>query len=110
MDSATLTTVITTITGVIGGIYGGMKYGKQSILQDSANSSSVARDTVEMLQVQVDHLEEVVQQKDEKLNEVMVRVSVLEDLVTQRAEVAEVHADLTETRFVIDRIAAKVGA
>ena len=110
MDSSTLTTVITTITGVIGGTYGGIRYGKNTALSDSANTSAVARDTVEMLQIQVDHLEEVVQEKDAKLNEVMVRVSVLEDLVTQRAEVGEVHEEVKEARVVLDRIAAKVGA
>jgi len=103
MDAQTLTTVITTVTGVIGGMYGGVRYGKQSALADAANSSTVATNTVEMLQAQVNHLEEVVHEKDVKLSEVTVRVSVLEDLVTQRAAVSDVHTD-------VKLIKAKVGA
>lgn len=103
MDQATLTTVITTVTGVLGGMYGGVRYGKQSALADAANSSTVASNTVEMLQAQVDHLEEVVNEKNHQLAEVTVRVTVLEDLVTQRAAVAEVHSD-------VKLIKAKVGA
>lgn len=110
MDQATLTTVITTATGVIGGMYGGVRYGKQSALADAANSSTVASNTVEMLQAQVDHLEEVVKEKDAELTQVTVRVSVLEDLVTQRAEVAEVHDEVKASRVILDKIAAKVGA
>lgn len=109
MDQATLTTVITTMTGVIGGMYGGVRYGKQSALADAANSSTVASNTVEMLQAQVDHLEEVVAEKNDRLTEVTARVTVLEDLVTQRAAVAEVHDEVKASRIVLDKIAAKVG-
>lgn len=110
MDQATLTTVITTATGVIGGMYGGVRYGKQSALADAANSSTVASNTVEMLQAQVDHLEEVVSEKNQALTEVTARVTVLEDLVTQRAAVAEVYDEVKSSRVVLDRIAAKVDA
>lgn len=109
MDQATLTTVITTATGVIGGMYGGVRYGKQSALTDAANSSTVASNTVEMLQAQVNHLEEVVQEKNQALTEVTARVSVLEDLVTQRAAVAEVYDEVKSSRIILDKIAIKVG-
>ncbi|HEY6018563.1 MAG TPA: hypothetical protein VIY48_01255 [Candidatus Paceibacterota bacterium] len=110
MDSATLTTVVTTITGVVGGMYGGIRYGKQAALADAANSSTVATNTVEMLQTQVNHLEVVVAEKDTQLTQVTVRVSVLEDLVTQRAEVAEVHDVVKESKVILEKIASKVGA
>lgn len=110
MDSQTITTVITTVTGVVGGMYGGVRYGKQSALADAANSSTVASNTVEMLQVQVDHLEEVVAEKDAQLIDVTARVTLLEDLVTQRAAVAEVHDEVKSVRAVVEKIAIKVGA
>lgn len=110
MDQGTLTTVITTATGLIGGMYSGVKYGKQSALAGAADSSTIATNTVEMLQAQVNHLEEVVQEKNQALTEVTARVSLLEDLVTQRAAVSEVYDEVKSTRLVVDRIAEKVGA
>lgn len=110
MDSTALTTIITTVTGVVGGMYGGVRYGKQSALADAANSSTVASNTVEMLQIQVDHLEEVNNNREAKITELTARVGVLEDLVTQRAAVAEVLDEVKSTRIVVDRIAAKVEA
>lgn len=109
MDSATLTTVITTVTGVVGGMYGGVRYGKQSALADAANSSTVATNTVEMLQAQVDHLEEVKDEQGATIIELNARMSVLEELVTQRAAVSEVHEEVKASRLVLDKIAAKVG-
>lgn len=110
MDQGTLTTVITTATGVIGGMYGGMKYGKQTALTDAANSSSIAADTVEMLQAQVNHLDEVKDEQAHTITELTARISLLEDLVTQRAAVSEVHDDVKSMRQVVDLIAVKVGA
>ena len=109
MDSATLTTVITTITGVVGGMYGGVRYGKQSALADAANSSTVATNTVDMLQAQVQHLEEVKDEQHEVIVDLTARVNLLEDMVTQRAAVSEVHDDVKAARIVIDKIAEKVG-
>jgi hypothetical protein len=103
MDAQTLTTVITTATGVIGGLYGGSRYGKQSALADAANNSAVAVDTVEMLQTQINHLNDVNAEQAVTVVELSTRVNVLEGLVTQRAAVEEVHHDVL-------LIKAKVGA
>lgn len=109
MDSATLTTVITTATGVVGGLYGGVRYGKQSALSDAANSSTVATNTVEMLQAQVNHLEEVKDEQSAVIAELNARVNVLEDLVTQRAAVSEVNENVLSVKTTVERIAVKVG-
>lgn len=66
-------------------------------------ASQVATDTVDMLQTQVDLLKEDKEHRDLEILDLNSRVAVLEGLVTQRAQVAEVQ----ET---VDRIAVKVGA
>lgn len=109
MDASSLTTVITTITGIAGGLYGGARYGKQSALADAANSSTVSVNTMEMFQAQVDHLNEVNNEQAATVVELTARVCLLEDLVTQRAAVAEVHDDVKSMRTVVDSIAVKVG-
>lgn len=109
MDSGTLTTVITTVSGVIGGVYGGVRYGKQSALGDAANSSTIATNAVEMLQVTVEHLEEMNEERERKITELNARVNLLEDLVTQRAAVAEVHDDVKLVKATVELIAKKVG-
>lgn len=63
----------------------------------------VARQTVDLLQIQVENLREGNDDKDIELGALKGRVEVLEGLVTQRAAVAEV-------KEVVDRIAARVGA
>lgn len=103
MDQATLTAVVTTSSALIGGAYSGFKFGKSSSLQDSANSTEIATNTVELLQTQVGHLQE--QNAD-----LLARVSVLEELVTQRAAVDVVHTEVKASRVVLDKIATKVGA
>lgn len=110
MDQTTLTTIATTVSGLLGGAYGGFRVGKSSSLQDATNSTQIANDTVQMLQAQIDHLEEV---KDEQLQvnaDLRARVGVLEELVTQRAAVGEVHDDVKAMSVVVNRIAGKVGA
>lgn len=86
--------------GVIAGIAGGWVGGKRNA---TAASVSIATDTVELLQVQIELL------KTEN-SELKARVEVLETLVTQRAEVEQVRKEVIGVRGVVDRIATKVGA
>jgi len=63
----------------------------------------VARQTVDLLQIQATTLENQNRTQAEKITALEGKVEVLESLVTQRAAVAEV-------KEVVDRIAARVGA
>ncbi len=63
----------------------------------------VARQTVELLQIQANTLEGQNRTQAEEITSLKGKVELLESLVTQRAAVAEV-------KEVVDRIAAKVGA
>ena len=74
------------------------------------DAMQIAADTVDMLQAQIETLKDDKETRDSELLELRGRVSVLENLVTQRAEVGEVHDDLKSARIVIDKIAVKVGA
>ncbi len=110
MDSQTITAITTALAGVIGGTYGGVKYGKQSALGEAANTSVIASSTLEMLQAQIDALKATNNGYEHEVTELTARVCLLEDLVTQRAAVAEVHDEIRSMRSVIDNIASKVGA
>jgi len=70
----------------------------------------IATDTVDLLQAQIEALKDDKEDRDQELLELRTRVSVLENLVTQRAEVNDVHDDLRDAKIVIDKIAVKVGA
>ena len=96
MDPNNIITILTGAAGVTGGFFGGRKLGKMQ-------TSALTVDIVGLLQAAVEELRTQAQQKDEKISELTARVGVLEGLVTQRAEVGEVHA-------IVDRIAVKVGA
>jgi hypothetical protein len=96
MDAAT----ISQIAVLVAGIGGGWATGRRG----------VARQTVDLLQIQVEALKGEKIEKDAELSELKGRVEVLEGLVTQRAAVNEVHEELREVHHTVDRIAAKVGA
>ncbi len=55
-------------------------------------------------------LEQQNSEKELNLVELLTRVEVLENLVTQRAEVEAVHEDVNEVKDIVIRIAYKVGA
>ena len=84
----------------IAGIAGGWFGGKRNAISASV---SIATDTVELLQVQIEFLKQ-------ENGELKARVEVLEALVTQRAEVEAVKQEVQGVRGVVDRIATKVGA
>lgn len=91
------------IAGSAGGYFGG----KRSAV---AQSMGIAVDTVELLQAQIATLVEQNHEKDARIATLEGRVSILGDLVTQRAEVEAVHEDVLSMMEVVGRIAAKVGA
>lgn len=96
MDADAIITVLIGVAGVTGGLVGGKRLGHSQAQQTAVS-------TVELLQVAVAELERQGRQKDDELSDLRGRVSILEDLVTQRAEVEEV-------RVLVDKIAVKIGA
>ncbi len=89
MDPGTVGQIVTLLAAVGGGWVTGRR--------------GVARQTVELLQIQADTLAQQNNSQAEEITSLKGKVEVLESLVTQRAAVAEV-------KEVVDRIAAKVGA
>jgi len=87
----------------IGSFIGGRIAGRTSV-------SQIATDTVEMLTTQVDLLKEDKRTKDAELINLRARVGVLEELVTQRAQVEELTDKVSLVRETVDRIADRVGA
>lgn len=79
-----------------GGLIGGKRLGNNQAQQTAVS-------TVELLQIAVAELQRQNQIKVEEVADLRGRISVLEDLVTQRAEVEEV-------RVLVDKIAVKLGA
>lgn len=63
----------------------------------------LSRQTIELLQIQVNTLKEDNADKTSQITLLEGKVNVLESLVTQKADVAEV-------KEIVERIAAKVGA
>lgn len=110
MDAETVITILTGAAAATGGWFGGKRMGISTGMQNAVNESQTAVNTVELLQVAVAELERQRQLKDTELADLRGRVGVLEDMVTQRAEVAAVHEDVKAVRGVVDAIAAKVGA
>lgn len=103
MDIQTVMAVVGIGATGAGSYVGGRITGKNSVHQ-------IAADTVSLLQAQVTALREDKENKDAELVELKSRVEVLESLITQRAEVAELSDKVTEVKETVDRIAVKVGA
>lgn len=103
IDGTILSTAVLTIGTGFGGFIGGRLTGKSV-------ASQVATDTVDMLQAQVDTLKSDKEDRELVLLDLQTRVSVLEGLVTQRADVEELSGKVTLVKDTVDKIAAKVGA
>jgi len=99
MDSGTIITVLTGLGGVVGGFFGGKRL-----------AVSTAVDVVDLLQAAVEQLQADGAKKDEQLVDLRARILVLEELVTQKADVEAVRVEVGGVRQVVDRIAEKVGA
>ena len=103
MTIDTLVAAATVIGTGAGGFIGGRLAGKGS-------ASQVASDTVDMLETQVNLLKADKENKDAELISLRSRVGVLENLVTQRAEVEELTVKVSLVKDTVDRIAERVGA
>jgi len=103
IDGTILSTAILSIGTGLGGYLGGRVTGRTAF-------SQIANDTVEMLQAQVDSLRNDKDTKDLEILDLRTRVTVLEGLVTQRAEVEELSDKVDLVKGTVDRIAVKVGA
>lgn len=99
MDSGTIITVLTGLGGVVGGFFGGKRL-----------AVSTAVDVVELLQAAVEQLERELHARDREVQDLKTRIEVLEQLVTQKADVEAVRVEVGGVRAVVDRIADKVGA
>lgn len=103
MDVNALITIATGIAGIIGGAFGAARLRK-------SEQSQIATNTVDILQASVTELLRKNEEKTAEIAQLMTRVDVLESLVTQRAEVEELHVEVTEVKGIVNRIAVKVGA
>ena len=86
-----------------GGFFGGRRTA-------AGQATSVAVDTVELLQAQVTSLADSRNEKEALIHSLEQRVELLESLVTQKAEVNLVREEVEGVRAAVDRIAMKVGA
>jgi hypothetical protein len=103
MDINSIISATTAIGAGVGGFVGGRLTGRQAFTE-------IASDTVDMLQTQVNILQQDKNQKELELTELRNRVTVLEGLVTQRAEVEELSIKVSLVKGTVDRIADRVGA
>jgi hypothetical protein len=91
------------VAGVTGGYFGGKRSGKSQNLSDDVNA-------VTILQAAVAELKDQNRAKDSIIVALNARVNALENLVTQKADVAAVEAEVRGVREVVDRIAEVVHA
>lgn len=96
IDTNAIIACATAIAGAVGGHLNGKRVGVSSAV-------TVAKETVDMLALQVDLLVKEGTKKDSAIEQLNHRVDTLQELVTQRAAVEEVQK-------TVDRIADKLGA
>lgn len=89
MDTNTIISVVAPIATLAGGW--------------SIGRRGLSRQTIDLLAIQVNTLKESNESKTAQITELTGKVNVLESMITQRAEVAEV-------KEIVERIAVKVGA
>lgn len=103
MDANAIITILTGVAGVTGGFVGGKRLG-------NVQATGLTVSTVSLLEVAVGELRTQVEEKNQQIAALTGRLSALEGLVTQRAEVEAVHVDVLENQQILHRISAKVGA
>ena len=99
MDVDAIVTIFTGVAGVTGGFIGGKRLG-------STQAVSMAVSVTELLQAQVEILKQKGESDATELADLRGRVSLLESMVTQRAEVDAVHDAVKGVREVVDRVEA----
>jgi len=103
VDANAIITIVTGAAGVAGGWFGGRRLGVNGAIEAAVSLS-------EIQQARIDALEASLGVKNEEVANLTERVKMLEELVTQRAQVEMVHAEVVAVRTAVDRIAVKVGA
>lgn len=103
MDIGTVYTLATGIAGATGGYFGGRVFGNNHSVETAAN-------VVDMMKTEVEILKSRLDGKDEEVTKLTTELSVVKELVTQRANVEAVHEDVKEIKVTVDKIAEKVGA
>jgi hypothetical protein len=89
MDTSTIISTVVPLATLVGGW--------------SVGRRGLSRQTIDLLQIQVDVLTRNKAAVDTQVTELQSKVNILESMVTQKAEVAEV-------KEIVTRIAEKVGA
>lgn len=102
MDANLINTVVIGATAA-GSFFGGRLTGRSA-------ASQIAADTVDLLQAQIESLKDDKTERDAEVVNLRTRVEVLENLVTQRAEVEELGAKISLVKDTVDKIAIRVGA
>lgn len=110
MDVGSILTVAGAAGTGVGGYLGGRMTGRSSASQIANDAAQIASETVEMLQAQIEILREDKDRRELEIDDLRNRVTVLEGLVTQRAEVEELSAKVSLVKETVDRIADRVGA
>ncbi len=101
IDAGTLYSGASAIGGLAAGWFVGKKTARSEIVGSTADTMSILATQVETLKTEVDLSKEREATKDAQIADLNGRVTTLSNLVTQRAEVAEVKA-------VVDKIARKL--
>lgn len=100
MDYADVLTAIGIAGTGVGGYIGGRINGRSS-------ASQIASDTVEMLQAQIEVLKGDKEHREIELSDLRSRVTILEGLVTQRAEVEELGSRISLVKDTVDSLHAE---
>lgn len=103
MGIEALIAAVVAVATTMGGFYEGRRRGRSQNISDDVN-------TVTLLQGAVAELERQAKVKDVLIADLTARIGTLENLVTQRADVAAVEAEVKEMRVIVDRIAEAVNA
>lgn len=103
MDAGTVIALVGGACAAIGGYVGGKRTSNTSAVETAVG-------VVELLQVRIETLDDDKKERDLKIAQLLVRVEVLESLVTQKADVEAVADEVSGVRGVVDRIALKMGA
>jgi hypothetical protein len=99
MDTATIVTIVSVVAAAIGGLVAGK----------SSHLSSVTS-VNQLLTSRIDLLDRQNTEKDAVITRLTSQVDALTNLVTQKAEVAEVKALVETMALRVEAIAGKVGA
>lgn len=110
MGVEALIAALVALTGSVGAFMEGKRRGKSQGISDDVNTVALLQGAVAELERQGKELERQNKVKDVLISDLTARIGTLENLVTQRADVAAVEAEVKEMRVIVDRIAEAVNA